>query len=407
MLFWQLSILLPRKQDDIDGIEFSFGGGSWNNQHHYLLAGKRFGDFSISGYVDYRKSEGYDNYFIQQDLVTLLYSYVPFVPSASMAPGYVQVPLNSTRADVRMKYKDFELQFKAQDYERGIPLIGYSVTDGIYEADKSYIGQAIYRRKVGDKLSLSLKGHYYYRELCFYGQPFPRGMFGPLMPGVRAQSFFSDGLIFDLTYKSQNIGVQTQFDYKLSEENSLTFGIEYIDSHTDKPIAHFNVDPTTRIQSNQMHVARGTTAGVMDRAADRKVFAAFIQDNWQIAESLNLTAGLRVDHYSDFGSSVNPRLSLVWKLLEDTNIKILYGHAFRAPAFNELYNITQDVVGNENLGPEKVKSFEIGLNHKPTSEINISVNYFYNALTDIILPTGEIIIETFPPQLENSGKVNA
>jgi outer membrane cobalamin receptor len=122
---------------------------------------------------------------------------------------------------------------------------------------------------------------------------------------------------------------------------------------------------------------------------------------------VNLTAGVRVDHYSEFGSAINPRLSLVWKFLPETNLKMLYGHAFRAPNFDELYSVYSFQVGNENLGPEKVDTFEIGINHKFNPNFNLSLNYFYNSLTDLILPTGRIVIETYPPQLENSGKINS
>lgn len=399
--------VITNDAEDIDGIEFSAGGGSWNSQHHFLLAGKKIDNISISGYVDYRKSDGYDNYTIERDLITLLYSYVPFLPSASMAPGKIQVPLDSKRVDVRMKYKDFEFQFKVQDYERAVPFASYSIGDFAQEKDNSYIAQALYRKDVREKLSLLLKGNYYYRKMNQYVQAYPKGIFGPLMPGMAAQGFFSDGLTGDLTVEDQSLGIQSQFNYALSERNSVTFGLEFTYLNTNKPKVLVNMDPITRLQSNQLHELAGSTCGFMERAAERNVIASFIQDSWQIAEKLNLTAGLRVDHYSDFGSTVNPRLSLVWKVLKDTNIKLLYGHAFRAPVFSELYIAATSMVGNEKLGPEKVRSFEIGINHKLNPNISANFNYFYNSLTDLILPTGEIVVEGWPHQLENSGKVNA
>jgi outer membrane receptor for ferrienterochelin and colicin len=399
--------IITNKAEDINGIEFSAGVGSWNTQHHYLLAGKTFGDLSLSGYVDYRRSDGYDNYFVQQDLVNILYSYVPFLPSVSMAPGYIQVPLDSKRVDLRMGYKDFEFQFKAQDYEKGSPFPAFCITDGFLEADKSYIGQAKYLRNISNKLSLTLKADYYYRKHNVHGEAYPDGIFGPLLPGFGAQGFFSEGIQGDLAIKSQSFGFQSQFDYIVNEKNTLTFGAEYTNLRTYKPVVLSNMDPITRMQTNQLVSVQGASFGFMERSADRDVIAAFIQDSWQVAEKLNLTAGLRIDHYSEFGKTVNPRISLIWKMLEDTNIKLLYGQAFRAPVFNELYSIYAAQVGNENLGPEKVKSFEIGINHKLTPKINASINYFYNTLTDIFLPTGETIIPTYPPQLENSGKVNS
>jgi outer membrane cobalamin receptor len=398
--------IITKEADDVDGVEVSAGLGSWDTQHHYVSLGKRFGDFSIAGHVDYRTSDGYDGYYIQQDLVTILDSMVPF-PPVSMAPGYIKVPLDSRRVDLRMSYKGFEFMFKAQDYEKGVSLGTLSVTEGMFESDKSYIGQAKYHRDLGDRLSLSLKGYYYYRKQCAHGQAFPPGIYGPLTGGFGAQGFYSDGLNGDNTIKERNIGVQSQFDYTVNDRNTLTFGLEYVDLRTDKPVLRYNMDPITGMQSTELHIQSGTKVGFMDRAADRQVLAGFIQDSWQIGDKLNLTAGLRLDHYSDFGSTVNPRISLVWKAREGTNIKILYGHAFRAPVFEELYMYTWSEVGNENLGPEKIKSFEIGVNHRLTPRINAGINYFYNHMTDVILPTGEIVQEGFPPQLMNSGRLRA
>ena len=59
------------------------------------------------------------------------------------------------------------------------------------------------------------------------------------------------------------------------------------------------------------------------------------------------------------------------------------------------------------MRPEKIRSFEIGINHRFTAKLSAAINYLDNNLTDIIFPTGEVIIPTYPPQLENSGKVNA
>jgi iron complex outermembrane receptor protein len=399
--------IITNKPEDIGGIELSAGGGSWNTKQYYILAGKRFGDFSLSGYVDYRKSDGYDNYQIEQDLVSFIYSQIPFLPSVSMAPGKISVPLDSTRADLRMTYKDLEFQFKIQDYERGSPLGGFSITDGFWEEHKSHIAHAIYKRNISDKLSLTFKGNYYYRQYYINGQAYPKGMYGPLMGGLQAQGFFTNGLLGEARFKEHSAGLQSLFDYQVNPENMFTFGIEYTYLRTDKPDARANVDPITRMQSNQLHDFKASGFGFMEQDADRKVAAALIQDTFQLGDSLNITMGLRIDHYSEFGNAVNPRLSVVWKAMDKTNIKLLYGHAFRAPTFSELYMLHRSQVGNENLGPEKVRSFEVGINHKLTSKVNLNINYFYNSLTDVILPTGKIVFEGSSPQLENSGKVNA
>jgi outer membrane receptor for ferrienterochelin and colicins len=68
-------------------------------------------------------------------------------------------------------------------------------------------------------------------------------------------------------------------------------------------------------------------------------------------------AGVRYDAYSDFGSSTNPRLALVWKQQAKSSIKLMYSIAFRAPNFLELYDRNNYVdFGNSNLNAEEVET---------------------------------------------------
>lgn len=92
----------------------------------------------------------------------------------------------------------------------------------------------------------------------------------------------------------------------------------------------------------------------------------FAQDEWALAPAWNLTSGLRYDRYDEFGSTVNPRLSLVWATTATLTSKLIYGEAFRAPAFFELYGRSNPVaLGNPDLKPEKLRSVELGLTWSP------------------------------------------
>jgi outer membrane receptor for ferrienterochelin and colicins len=87
--------------------------------------------------------------------------------------------------------------------------------------------------------------------------------------------------------------------------------------------------------------------------------AAYIQGEATLHENLLLSAGVRYDHYSTFGSTTNPRVALVYSPWERTTAKVLYGHAFRAPNLFELYyqdGITSEA--NPNLRPEKIQTLE-------------------------------------------------
>ncbi|HCK81488.1 MAG TPA: TonB-dependent receptor [Candidatus Competibacter sp.] len=94
--------------------------------------------------------------------------------------------------------------------------------------------------------------------------------------------------------------------------------------------------------------------------SERTNIYAFVQDQWHLAPDWHLTAGLRVDRYSDFGTAVNPRLALVWNAAPDLIFKALYGRAFRAPSFFDLYgNSPFILVGDRGIKPEKLDMLEL------------------------------------------------
>jgi len=102
-----------------------------------------------------------------------------------------------------------------------------------------------------------------------------------------------------------------------------------------------------------------------------------LQDEWHLAKSLDLTAGLRYDNYSDFGGTTNPRLALVWGNSKNFTTKILYGSAFRAPSFAELYFRNNPVsLGNTDLKPEKIDTQELSFNYRVNQNLQTTLTLF-------------------------------
>jgi outer membrane receptor protein involved in Fe transport len=92
----------------------------------------------------------------------------------------------------------------------------------------------------------------------------------------------------------------------------------------------------------------------------REVTGVFAQYDGRISDKLLLTTGVRYDRYSDFGSTVNPRLGLVYKANESNTLKFSYGQAFRAPSVAETRLANNSMLaGNLDLQPEKIKTYEL------------------------------------------------
>ncbi|MEW6165780.1 MAG: TonB-dependent receptor [Pseudomonadota bacterium] len=124
----------------------------------------------------------------------------------------------------------------------------------------------------------------------------------------------------------------------------------------------------------------------LDAPRKRKTHYAFVQDIWSFARDWELTAGVRHDHYSDFGGTLNPRLALVWQTTERLTTKLLYGQAFRAPSYLELHLTTSANPPNANLKPERSKTWEASLSWLATRDLRLGLNVYDFKRSQVIAP---------------------
>jgi len=94
----------------------------------------------------------------------------------------------------------------------------------------------------------------------------------------------------------------------------------------------------------------------------RNVWSATLQDRFDVAPSLSLTAGGRFDDYSDIGDRrITPRASIVWRASDKNILKLQHAEGFRAPAFFELYAAG---TANQDLGFEVNATTELNYVHR-------------------------------------------
>lgn len=158
--------------------------------------------------------------------------------------------------------------------------------------------------------------------------------------------------------KSDVIQFTTQNDSHFGNIDTLTTGYEY---------EHWNInaDDVTGQFIQDMTIGN---------------HALFVQEKVETSRWI-LTGGLRWDHYTSFGDTVNPRVSAGYKLSEQTKIRSSYGSAFRAPSAGEL---ALPFYGNPDLQPEKSHSWEIGMDQYWTPNISMSATWFDNRYEDLI-----------------------
>jgi len=83
-------------------------------------------------------------------------------------------------------------------------------------------------------------------------------------------------------------------------------------------------------------------------AGSRKVYAGYAELNVPIVKSLDVTVALRHDHYSDFGSTTNPKVSFRFEPSKAVLLRGSFSTGFRAPSLYEL-NAAQTYT-NSNSG---------------------------------------------------------
>ena len=157
--------------------------------------------------------------------------------------------------------------------------------------------------------------------------------------------------------------------------------------------------------------------GQVPTLLDRDVFAAFGEVYIPIVgeansrdgvQRLELTAAVRFEDYSDFGSTTDPKLGLLWTPVDGINLRGTWGISFRAPLFRELDELSFNAIGpidvldpsapggtipiilvagnNGDLGPETAETWTVGVDFAPEqlSVLNFSLTYFDIAYEDRI-----------------------
>ncbi|MCP4702194.1 MAG: TonB-dependent receptor [Gammaproteobacteria bacterium] len=127
--------------------------------------------------------------------------------------------------------------------------------------------------------------------------------------------------------------------------------------------------------------------GVRKLMQDSKVWHAYLQDIWTITPEWELTAGVRYDDFSNVGSTVNPRLAVVWQTRPNLTGKLLYGRAFRAPSIIELYdpNPVGGQIGNPDAQPETIDWLELAFDHKTAENLHLALNLFTYEWDSLVL----------------------
>ncbi|MDQ7090432.1 MAG: TonB-dependent receptor [Methylococcales bacterium] len=180
-----------------------------------------------------------------------------------------------------------------------------------------------------------------------------------------------------LTLKDLNLTLRSSFQY--IRQTSYDINNQQSSRIEDN---EFNIGLDGRYQLNEDHLLlagmewRYATVKGDILSGKRDVFGVYIQDQYRFNQQLELTLGLRYDHYSDGNQAINPRFSLVYTTDFNSTFKLMYGQAFRAPSIRQISR-TQGL-GEAGLKSEDIKTLEFAWLHTFFNNYHTSLTYFHS-----------------------------
>lgn len=255
-----------------------------------------------------------------------------------------------------LKYKGLNLRFIHDKYQT-------TMRDGFFEnLTQSYgvdyistLAEIKYDFKIGEKLTITPKYNYKNTKPFYASEKAPADENPVYMAAI---------------YKDRNV-VRSTGGLKVSinptPDINLLAGLEY---YIDK--AKDNLDDASRTYWDGSKEIEYNNLG-------------FYLQGLLKSRIVNLTAGMRIDKHSEFGSAFAPRIGLT-KVFDKLHLKFLYSQAYRSPGIE---NIDLNAYLNPDLKPdiepEETEVIELEAGYKINSDMFITANLFNQKIDHTIV----------------------
>ena len=376
--------VITKTAADITGTGYGARIGSSDTHEAWLQHGGKMGPLDAAFYIGAGHTDG-ANKVIDADAQTGLDKI--FGTRVSLAPGHEQLMRDSLDIQLDIAYDLWRLRagYQSQETGTGVGLANSLDPDARvrarrWSADLTYSDPNLFHNwditaqiSVKDVNELSASPSTVLFPPGAFAGAFPSGVIGNPGHAERDSQFSLSGFYTGFDKHRIRLGAGYLIDnlYRTSESKNFKIvaapgvGVEFV------PLASV--------------IDVSGTGDVYLTPHKRTVSYVFAQDEWTLAKDWTLTSGVRQDRYSDSGSTVNPRLALVWDAAYNFSIKALYGTAFRAPSFTEQYSINNPVtIGNPNLKPETIATRELSFSWQPTQTLQTNLSLFYYRMHNII-----------------------
>ncbi len=173
-------------------------------------------------------------------------------------------------------------------------------------------------------------------------------------------------------YDGRKYKLDWQNDFHLSKTNIITAGFDF---ETDQSSSEYYA-----LNYSEKPFAPETISILPEEEAG--IYGFYIQDQFKWNNIFFISAGIRTDHHSKFGSQFTYRVSPAFMLWETgTKIKASIGTGFKAPSLFYLYD---PAYGNENLKPEESFGWDFGIEQFLFStKTSAGATFFFNDFSEM------------------------
>jgi len=349
--------LVPKKGKDLQGTTVSSEVGTFNTQRYNLLSGYNVRDVDVLLSANYTATDDFEHNLPglndrQRDYAAEFYGKVRYKEHLEIS-GRLSNYKNFTQFEINPRQALLPV---ASAYSRGSGYLLPSWDERIREQWEGFF--ATPRRNFhGEEYSpFSFLQAAYTREI---------GSSSSLLLAAYLERFENHEESYWYTAKSENwqYGFEGKYDFNFLADHFMTLGysMKYNDATSTKW---------------RLKILDGRNLTIIP-SFETCLYSFYFQDKYRITDNLELTAGVRYDEPDDYENSLSPRIGLSWSFLDNFNLKLLYGRAFRTPA-------RYLVVNESNLDTEKIESWEVELGYRYGENLSLKGNFFYNKLKDIV-----------------------
>ena len=318
-------------------------------------------------------------------------NYGPMVPQAPVTPDY-EAPVKSYNIYSSIEKDGFSMKV-LHHYTQVPSSTTLKPDNGVYNREVFYgqgitTGSASYSTTIGKLNSIStLVGSLYKVN----PESNYRNLYGNMTSGYK----YSTGSMMK---------AEEQLDIALSKKVSFTGGFTYevFQSVPKTPELQEPVDMKNALSGTLLNSPTDANPDGIEVKFFSLLYSnigTYVQGQYTPTNNISITTGIRYDHNSRFGSTINPRIGAVFNPFKNTTVKMLYGTAFWAPSphvsfesYGSFYtNDGGDTyqsgfwhLPNPNLKPMTSQMAELNLEQKIKKDLQLTLTLYRSEIENTI-----------------------